>query len=241
MNTPEQQNNMTTAQQLNVKEFPFTIKDPNGNQIYWESSDGFWSKREYDTNGKLIYYEKSNGFWVKSEYDSNGKEIYWENSDREIIDNRPKPEPCANYIEDTAICDSYGEPKGQCANCGGKDHEHPDHFAETSKKIDDACEIAYHAHLENGNGFRWSRLDCYRAAWQDALAWKGGGDQASGIEAMVCDDIAKRQQVGIAKYGTTVAENPLTHAQWLQHAYEECLDMAVYLKRATAEKGGEEL
>ena len=45
---------------------------------------------------------------------------------------------------------------------------HPD----TSKMVDDACEIAYHAHIENGNGFRWSRLDCYRAAWQDALAWK---------------------------------------------------------------------
>jgi hypothetical protein len=111
-------------------------------------------------------------------------------------------------------------------------------IADTSKMIDDACEIAYHAHLENGNGFRWSRLDCYRAAWQDALAWKGGGDQARGIEAMVCKDIAKRQQVGIAKYGTTVAENPLTHAEWLQHAYEECLDMAVYLKRAMTEKGG---
>ena len=46
--------------------------------------------------------------------------------------------------------------------------------ANTSKKIDDACKIAYHAHIQNGNGFRWSRLDCYRAAWQDALAWKGG-------------------------------------------------------------------
>ena len=44
--------------------------------------------------------------------------------------------------------------------------------ADTSKKVDDACEIAYHAHIQNGNGFRWSRLDCYRAAWQDALAWK---------------------------------------------------------------------
>jgi hypothetical protein len=27
----------------------------------------------------------------------------------------------------------------------------------------------------------------------------------------------------------------LSHTQWLQHAYEECLDMAVYLKRAMAE------
>jgi len=65
--------------------------------------------------------------------------------------------------------------------------------------------------------------------------------EPSGIEAEVCADIAKRQQLGIAKYKMTVAENPLTHAEWLQHAYEECLDMAVYLKRAMAEKGGEKL
>lgn len=58
---------------------------------------------------------------------------------------------------------------------------------------------------------------------------------AAGIEAMVCDDIAKRQQLGILKYGQTVAENPLDLMQWLQHAYEECLDQAVYLKRAMAE------
>lgn len=42
----------------------------------------------------------------------------------------------------------------------------------------------------------------------------------TGIEAMVCDDITKRQQLGIQKYGTTVADNPLTHVEWLQHAYE---------------------
>jgi hypothetical protein len=49
--------------------------------------------------------------------------------------------------------------------------------ADTSKMIDDACEIGYHAHLEKGNVYRWSRLDCYRAAWHDALAWKGGASE----------------------------------------------------------------
>jgi hypothetical protein len=49
--------------------------------------------------------------------------------------------------------------------------------ADTSKNIDDACEIGYHAHLEKGNVYRWSRLDCYRAAWQDALTWKGGASE----------------------------------------------------------------
>ncbi len=57
----------------------------------------------------------------------------------------------------------------------------------------------------------------------------------TGTEAAVCNDIARRQQVGIRKYGTTVAANPLNLRQWLQHAYEETLDQAVYLKRAIEE------
>lgn len=56
-----------------------------------------------------------------------------------------------------------------------------------------------------------------------------------GIEAMVCTEIAARQAKGVAKYGTTVADNPLSLRQWLQHALEECLDQAVYLRRAIAE------
>lgn len=58
---------------------------------------------------------------------------------------------------------------------------------------------------------------------------------AQGIEALVCRDIASRQALGVAKYGTTVADNPLSLEQWLQHAYEECLDQAVYMRRAIEE------
>ena len=58
---------------------------------------------------------------------------------------------------------------------------------------------------------------------------------ATGIEAQVCADIAARQAKGVAKYGTTVESNPLTLEQWLTHAYEECLDQAVYLKKCIAE------
>ena len=52
---------------------------------------------------------------------------------------------------------------------------------------------------------------------------------------MVCEEIAQRQQLGINKYGTTVADNNLSLREWLQHALEECLDQAVYLRRAIAE------
>jgi hypothetical protein len=81
---------MTIAKQLKIKEFPFEINNSNGKEIYWEDSDGYWSKREYDSMGKEIYYESSYGYWSKSEWDSKGVRIYFEDSDGEIIDNRPK-------------------------------------------------------------------------------------------------------------------------------------------------------
>lgn len=60
-------------------------------------------------------------------------------------------------------------------------------------------------------------------------------DKATGIEAIVCEDIANRQRDGILKYGTTVAANPLPLRAWLQHAYQEHLDAAIYLRRAICE------
>lgn len=59
----------------------------------------------------------------------------------------------------------------------------------------------------------------------------GGFVRVRGTEAEVCNDIAKRQQLGIKKYGTTVRENQLTELQWHQHLYEELLDAAIYQKR----------
>lgn len=80
----------TIAQQLNVTEFPFEIRDKKGRLIYFENSDGGWWKSKYDSNGNEIYFEDSNKYWSKSEYGSNGDCIYYENSKGEIIDKRPK-------------------------------------------------------------------------------------------------------------------------------------------------------
>ena len=41
-----------------------------------------------DKNGKDIYYETSGGFWCKREHDSQGNQIYFENSTGLIEDNR---------------------------------------------------------------------------------------------------------------------------------------------------------
>lgn len=57
----------------------------------------------------------------------------------------------------------------------------------------------------------------------------------TGTEARLCELIAQRQALGIAKYGTTVADNPLSLRAWLQHQLEELLDAAVYVKRAIEE------
>ena len=60
--------------------------------------------------------------------------------------------------------------------------------------------------------------------------------QATGTEGRVCADIARRQAIiSIAKYGTTVERNPLSLRAWLQHAYEEAMDLCIYLRRAIEE------
>jgi len=84
---------MTIAQQLKIKEFPFTIKDNKGNQIYYEERHGYWRKYEYDNNRNIIYSESSDGYWVKKEYDDAGNQIYYENSSGTIEDRRPKSVP----------------------------------------------------------------------------------------------------------------------------------------------------
>ena len=57
--------NMTLAQaykqQFGEVSYPFEIYDANGNRTYFETSDGYWSKREYDANGTETYFEDSNG------------------------------------------------------------------------------------------------------------------------------------------------------------------------------------
>ena len=58
---------------------------------------------------------------------------------------------------------------------------------------------------------------------------------ADPITEAVRADLLKRSQTGIAKYGVTLARTDLDLREWLQHAYEECLDQAQYLKRAIAE------
>ena len=225
MNTPEKQlsESLLAACQAAGIENPKYIMQGASRAVYHSEHDPRTHNGRYDfTQGVCI--------------DHPPYAVDWQDSLLEWV------EPCINYIEDKSICDSYGDPKGQCLNCGAKDYEHkqgepladvlarhPESFAIETERNDDNEVTAHFIRDHHGDITEMIRPD-HVADTSKMIP--------SGIEAMVCDDIAKRQQVGITKYGTTVAENPLTHAEWLQHAYEECLDMAIYLKRAMAEKGG---
>ena len=59
--------------------------------------------------------------------------------------------------------------------------------------------------------------------------------EITGTEARVAQMLAKRQAVGMAKYGCSVRDNPLVLRQWLQHLLEEQLDAAVYTMRCIEE------
>ena len=60
--------------------FPIKIKDANGKQTYYEESNGFWRKYEYNADGNETYYENSTGYWHKYEYNADGNETYYEES-----------------------------------------------------------------------------------------------------------------------------------------------------------------
>ena len=53
----------------------------------------------------------------------------------------------------------------------------------------------------------------------------------SSIEENVCFKILKRSEVGKDKYGTTMERNDLNRLDWLKHAQEEAMDLAVYLQK----------
>ena len=51
------------------------------------------------------------------------------------------------------------------------------------------------------------------------------------VEESVILEIKERAKKGYAKYGTTMTRNDLSMRDWAQHALEEALDLAIYLKR----------
>ena len=42
--------------------YPIQIRDSKGNMTYYEDSDNFWYKKEYNADGNETYFENSNGY-----------------------------------------------------------------------------------------------------------------------------------------------------------------------------------
>jgi len=55
----------------------------------------------------------------------------------------------------------------------------------------------------------------------------------------IIDDLLDREDKGLTEYGTTMDRTDLSEQEWLQHAYEEALDLAIYLKKIIKTKQNE--
>lgn len=53
----------------------------------------------------------------------------------------------------------------------------------------------------------------------------------SSIEEKVIEKIKSRAKAGAKKYGVTMDREDLSRLEWLIHAQEEALDLAVYLQK----------
>jgi hypothetical protein len=47
----------------------------------------------------------------------------------------------------------------------------------------------------------------------------------------IINDLFEREEKGLKEYLTTMDRTDLTELEWLQHAYEEALDLSIYLKK----------
>ena len=52
-----------------------------------------------------------------------------------------------------------------------------------------------------------------------------------GCEDGVIEKIRLRREAGRKKYGVTMERTDLTRLDWLKHAQEEAMDLAIYLER----------
>ena len=60
--------------------------------------------------------------------------------------------------------------------------------------------------------------------------------EPSNLLQSVIMDLKVREERGLATYGTTMDRKDLSKKEWLQHAYEEALDLALYLKKLISEE-----
>ena len=96
--------------------FPIEITNEKGNRTYYEDSNGYWYRCEYDKNGNLTYFEDSSGYWYRREYDKNGKQTYSETSGGYWYRREYDEKGNETYYED-----SYGLKKGtKRGSCSGK-------------------------------------------------------------------------------------------------------------------------
>ena len=58
------------------------------------------------------------------------------------------------------------------------------------------------------------------------------------IVLAVMNKFYERSQTGIAKYGTTLDRDDLSHVEWLNHAQDEWMDATLYLERLKREIKG---
>jgi hypothetical protein len=86
---------------------------------------------------------------------------------------------------------------------------------------------------------KWLEWDAITEGWWIVTPQppkpKGKQSATDPIVESVVYDLRTRSDVGVKKYGVTLARDDLSLEQWVQHALEEAMDLALYLKRIKVE------
>jgi hypothetical protein len=85
----------------------------------------------------------------------------------------------------------------------------------------------------------WVEWDAITESWWTVKPQppkpRGKGKMVDPIVESVVSELRSRSILGVDKYGVTLARDDLSLEQWVQHALEEAMDLALYLKRIKVE------
>lgn len=88
-------------------------------------------------------------------------------------------------------------------------------------------------HGNYGYGTSSSDLECPQCVTAERA--RRGIPAPSAVATSVIDKIRARDAAGLQTYGTTMDRTDLSRLDWLRHAQEEALDLAVYLEKLIQE------
>ncbi len=147
--------------------------------------------------------------------------------------------PCGDFL---AVYAAGKAPNGMIdakCSCGAWAYKYPAPYALQAPQAPAGMDPGPKAPRAAGDPAERPEMGVAGSSLDGWLRDEGMPGMADPIVAKTCALLLSRSALGVRKYGTTLARTDLSRKDWLVHARNEALDMALYLQRLIDMEDGE--